>query len=328
MTSKPFIERIFRLLQFLANTIGKFFIMPELSGLALLAAIMSIMPAGNAFPETASMHEHHHAAHGKDMQMNEMQMKASEITVDMETLPAELKAGDTAKIIFTIRDGNGKPVQDLQITHDRLLHVIIASADFTVFAHIHPDDSGPITDEMKNKAEYPVSFTFPKAGQYIVALDTAAKGSLISEHFTIDVGGEPKMGHFIKDLSREKKFGDLSVRLSTVPEKITAGKEATLKYVIKKEGKPVTELEPFLSAPMHVAVISSDLDSFIHEHGVLPGSPKHGHTAHMMHMEVPKKFGPEIDVPVTFPARGVYQIFGQVGYKGNVVVLSFMVEVQ
>ncbi len=290
------------------------------------AAVLSLILTGNSFSETVSMHEHHHAGHD-DMQMKEMQMKASEITVDIETVPAELKAGNNSKIIFTIKDGEGKPVQDLQVTHDRLLHVIIASADFTVFAHIHPDDSAPISDAMKKKAEYPVSFTFPKAGQYIVALDTAAGGNMISEHFTIDVGGEPKMGQLVKDFSREKKFGDLSVTLSTVPEKITAGEESTLKYVIKKDGKPVTDLEPFLSAPMHVAVISSDFDNFIHEHGVLPGSPKHGHTAHMMHMNVPKKFGPEIDVPVVFPTSGVYQIFSQVGYKGDVIVLSFMVEV-
>lgn len=291
------------------------------------AFVLSLVSARAASSETVAMHEHHHD-HG-DMQMKGMQMKSSEITVDIETVPAQLKAGDSAKLIFTIRNGEGKPVQDLQITHERLVHVIIASADFTVFAHIHPDDLAPVTDEMKKKAEYPVRFTFPKAGQYIIALDTAAADNLISEHFTVDVSGEPKMGQFVKDFSREKIFGDLSVTLSTVPEEITAGKETTLKYMIRKDGKPVTDLEPFLSAPMHLAIISSDLDNFIHEHGQLPGSPMgHDHMAHMMHMNTPKKFGPEIDVPVVFPGSGVYQIFSQVGYKGKVIVLSFMVEVE
>jgi hypothetical protein len=262
-------------------------------------------------------------------------MKASEVVVDLETVPAELKAGSEAKILFTIKDGEGRPVQDLQITHDRLVHVVIASADFTVFAHIHPDEFGPITDAMKKKAEYPVRFTFPKAGRYILAVDTAAKDNLISEHFTVDVGGGPKMGPFTKDLSRDKKFGDLSVTLTTVPETIAAGKEATLKYMIRKDGSPVTDLEPYLAAPMHAAIISSDLENFIHEHGELPGATMghmggHEHMGHMhmMHMNVPKKFGPEIDVHVVFPVKGLYQVFSQVGRKGKVVVLSFMVEVQ
>jgi hypothetical protein len=299
----------------------------------LIAVIMPLILCSNVFSEMPAMHEHHHAENGGDMQMKDTHMmKASEVVVDLETVPAELKAGDEAKILFTIKDSEGRPVQDLQITHDRLVHVVIASADFTVFAHIHPDDSGPITDEMKKKAEYPVRFAFPKAGRYIIAIDTAAKDDLISEHFTVDVEGGPKMGPFTKDLSREKKFGDLSVTLATVPETVTAGKEATLKYMIKKNGEPVTDLEPYLSAPMHVAIISSDLESFMHEHGELPGASmghEHmGHMMHMMHMNVPKKFGPEIDVPVVFPAKGLYQVFSQVWHNGKVAVLSFMVEVQ
>lgn len=295
----------------------------------LIALAMPLIFCGNAFSEMVAMHEHHND-HGGEGQMKDMHMmKASEVVVDLETVPAEIKAGAEAKILFTIKDGEGKPVQDLQITHDRLVHVVIASADFTVFAHIHPDDFGPLTDEMKKKAEYPVRFTFPKAGHYIIAIDTAAKDNLISEHFTVDVEGGPGMGPLTKDLSRKKKFGDLSVTLATVPETITAGKEATLKYIIRKDNEPVTDLEPFLSAPMHVAIISSDLETFIHEHGELPGaSMGHEHMGHMMHMDVPKKFGPEIDISVVFPAKGLYQVFSQVGHNGKVAVLSFMVEVQ
>ncbi len=297
------------------------------------AVIMPLLFCGYVFSEMPAMHEHHHNTHDGDMQMKDMHiMKASEVVVDLKTVPAELKAGTEAKMLFTIKDREGKPVQDLQITHDRLVHVVIASADFTVFAHIHPDDFWPITDEMKKKAEYPVRFTFPKAGRYIIALDTAAKDNLISEHFTVAVEGGPKMGLFTKDLSRNKKFGDLSVALTTVPETITAGKETTLKYMIRKDGEPVTDLEPYLAAPMHVAIISSDLENFMHEHGELPGASmghEHmGHMMHMMHMNVPKKFGPEIDVPVVFPAKGLYQVFSQVGHNGKVVVLSFMVEVR
>jgi Cu+-exporting ATPase len=296
----------------------------------VLIAVTIPLICSSAFSEMVAMHEHHHTDHGADMQMKDMQMmKGPEVIVDLETAPAELKAGTGAQILFSIKDTDGKPLQDLTITHDRLVHVIVASADFNVFAHIHPDDFGPITDEMKKKAEYPMRFTFPKAGKYIIAIDSAVKDMPFSEHFTVDVGGGPRMGPYTKDLSPEKKFGDLSVTLSTAPEKITAGKEATLKYVVRKDGEPVTDLEPFLSAPMHVAIISSDLDNFIHEHGELPGAPMgHDHMGHMIHMNTPNKFGPEIDVTVVFPVKGLFQIFSQVGYKGKVVVLSFMVEVQ
>lgn len=300
----------------------------HLMRLVIVVAVIFVFSGGKGFSQMAGMHDHQQMDHSRHMQMTQPR----EIIVDLETVPAELKTGSPSKITFMIKDGEGEPVKDLVITHDRLVHVIIASADFSVFAHIHPDDFSPITDEMKKKAEYPVVFTFPKAGQYIIAIDSAVKDMLISEHFTLDVGGEPQMGVYKKDLSREKKFGDLTVTLSTTPDELVAGKEALLKYIFKKGSGPVTDLEPYLSAPMHVAIISPDLNNFMHVHGELPGaSMGHDHMGqmmHMMHMEVPKKFGPEIDVPAIFPAKGLYQIFSEVKHDGKVVVISFMVEVK
>jgi hypothetical protein len=274
---------------------------------------------GRAFAEVDGMHEH---------QMHNM--KEPEVSVDIETTPSQLKAGGPAEILFTMKDAAGRPLRGLTVMHDRLMHVVIASADFSVFAHIHPEDFGPITEEMRKKAEYPVQFTFPKAGEYIIAVDSAVEDRHFSEHFTVEVTGKPKMGSYREDLSRERRFGDYQVALSSVPGKIVAGKEAVLKYTIKKDGEPVRDLEPYLAAPMHVAIISSDLDDFIHAHGEIPGTAQgHHRMGHEeMHMSLPEKFGPELDVPVVFPGKGLYQIFSQVRHKGKVILLSFMIEVE
>jgi len=286
--------------------------------IVVFCCCLAFAAAGKANAEMEGMHEH---------QMQNM--KGPEVSVDIETTPSELKAGSRAEITFIMRDAEGKPLQGLTVMHDRLMHVVIASADFSVFAHIHPEDFGPITEEMRKKAEYPVQFTFPKAGEYIIAVDSAVGGRHFSDHFAVDVTGKPKMGAYVKDLSLEKKFGDLQVALSTVPEKIVAGKEAVLKYVIKKDGEPVQDLEPYLAAPMHVAVISADLEYFIHAHGEIPGSAGgHHNMGHEMQMNVPPKFGPELEVPVVFPEKGLYQIFSQVKHKGKVILLSFMLEVE
>jgi hypothetical protein len=45
-------------------------------------------------------------------------------------------------------------------------------------------------------------------------------------------------------------------------------------------------------------------------------------------MAVPAHFGPKIEVPVVFPAKGLYTVFGQVGYEGKVILTRFMVEVE
>jgi len=253
-----------------------------------------------------------------------------EVLAEIKTTPENITAGISTTVVFSIWDREGKPVEDLTVVHDRLVHVVITSQDFSVFAHIHPDDSGPITREMKKTARYPVRFTFPKAGRYIIGVDFAVKGQLFSRHFPVDVAGGPRMGSLTRDLSREKRFGDLDVTFATMPERVMAGKEVMLTYLFRKNGGPVTGLEPYLSAPMHLAIISGDLNDFIHTHGELPGMPGMAHGEHhmMMQMTVPEKFGPKIEVHVVFPRKGLYQIFGQVGYRGKVVLTSFMVEVE
>ena len=213
---------------------------------------------------------------------------------------------------------------------DRTMHVVIAGQDFTVFSHIHPEDFGPITAQMKKTAQYRVSYSFPKAGHYIIGIDFAIRDQAYSRHFVIDVDGEPKMGAPAINFSRQKRFGDYEVTLTTVPEGITAGKETVLIYRFDRDGTPVSDLEPYIAAIMHVAVISIDMMQFIHEHGFVPGMAMmemQGH--HMMKpMSLPAAFGPEIKVPVTFPVAGVYKIFGQVQHKGKVILTDFMVNVK
>ena len=87
-------------------------------------------------------------------------------------------------------------------------------------------------------------------------------------------------------------------------------------------------MAPWLSAPMHLAIISADLTYFIHTHGELPEASATGHHVDHMQMTVPEKFGPEIEVHIVFPTAGLYQIFGQVEHKGEVITTSFMIEVK
>jgi len=271
--------------------------------------VFCLMTRNHAFAEMVG---------GKDHQHQNMQympsMSEEETVASIKTEPEHITAGTAATIVFSIH-------------HDRLIHLVIASQDFSVFAHIHPQDFGTITSEMKKTAQYPVRYTFPKAGRYIVGIDYAVKEHPVSKHFIVDVTGGPEMGSPKKDLVREKRFGDLDVKFSSVPEHITAGKEVMLSYLFKKNGNAVTNLEPYLSAPMHLSIISGDLTHFIHTHGEIPGKSPMGHHEHMQ-MAVPQGFGPQIDVSVVFPAKGLYQVFGQAGYQGKVILTDFMVEVE
>ena len=172
-------------------------------------------------------------------------------------------------------------------------------------------------------------FTFPKAGRYVVGIDFAVKGHHIGKHFIVAVAGKPEMMAPEKDFSRERRAEGLDVAFATMPAQIKAGEKAVLTYDFQKDGKPVTDLEPWLGAPMHLAIVSSDLNVFLHEHGELPGMLSHDHHEdHMSMMAVPPHFGPKIEVPLVFPAKGLYEVFGQVQHDGKVMLTKFMVEVQ
>jgi hypothetical protein len=132
------------------------------------------------------------------------------------------------------------------------------------------------------------------------------------------------MGEPASDFSFAKNFGDYEVTLTTAPEHVQAGSETTLRYIIKKNGKEIKNLQPYLGASMHLAIVPVDLRGFIHAHGVTKGE---SHTDHM-HADPPSLFGPEIEVETVFPAAGTYKVFSQVRHEGKVLLFDFMIPVQ
>lgn len=279
----------------------------------LIGCLAFFMPAGVSYAEGG--HEHHH--HGS----------APEPTVDMDILPVPLTSGTAATITFQIKDSGGNPVKDLAIVHDRILHVVIIGEDLSTFAHIHPEDFGVVTGDMKEKGSFSVRYTFPKAGKYLIAADFGIRNSHFSEQFSAEVPGETRMAPVVKDLSREKNIGPYSVTLKSDPRRIKAGKWTVITFRIKKDGKALKDIVPYLSAAMHLAIVSSDLNHFIHVHGDVPGSATAESAGHMHH-ELKDAYGPDIEAGVFFPAKGLYRIFGQFSHEGKVVLLDFMAEAE
>ncbi len=244
----------------------------------------------------------------------------------IETKPAAVIAGAPVSLIVHLEDRKGGPLRGLIVHHERILHVVIIGRDLSVFAHIHPEDFGPITDEMLKKAAFPLRFTFPKAGRYLIGLDFALPDGLYSKTASIDVSGQPSMTEPAVDLARVKTFGEYRVTLVSSPASIKAGTETLLRFLIKKNGKPVKDLEPYLGAPMHLAIVRSDLTYFIHAHGETPeGNRTH---AGQRHTESRGQYGPEIDSGIVFPAPGTFKVFGQVNHQGRVLLFDFMVKVE
>ncbi len=255
------------------------------------------------------------------------EVRLPEPVVTLETNPVKITAGTNVAMTVSIKGPDGSPFKGLAVSHERILHAVIIGKDLESFDHIHTEDIGPVTSDMMKKASFPLLFTFPKTGEYLVGIDFSTEEEFYSRTFSLNVSNAPGMGGPKFDFSTKKDFGEYNVALSTFPENIRAGGETELKYVIEKNGKPVTDLEPYLNASMHLAVVNSDLKIFIHAHGSTPGET-HNHHDHVHATPPPERFGPEITSEVVFPEKATYKIFSQVKHQGKVLLFDFMVDVK
>ena len=250
----------------------------------------------------------------------------------LATTPATLVPNVPTTLTFTLRDYQGNPVQDLVLDHNRIVHVVIASKDFSVFAHIHAEDLGLITPEMLKKAEFSTRYTFPKPGEYLVSVDYTERAYIFSDQFYLNVGSSTMMSAPASEsFSLQENIDGYDVTLRTSPARLKAGASATLDYHIEKNGKPFTDMNPYLAVPMHISIIRDDLMGFLHIHGLLPVSftgKLLGESIHASHLLLPNNFGPDIEAAdFTFPSAGVYHVFGEFSASGKVIVTHFVVTV-
>jgi len=292
--------------------------------------------------------------------------KTSNLNVTLNTEPKKIEVGKPATLMFKLTDAMGEPFTDLMIHHDRILHVLIVSENLQIIGHIHPEDfeSRDLIAELDGT--YTVHFTFPYAGRYILALDVMTADDEFAKYLYVDVTGDKKMTDIAEDLRAEKTVygykeegGDRFTKaVSTadgkgsseyhvkieVPEQIKVGEMVHIIYHFSRDGKPVTDLVPFLDAPMHFAIVSTRLDGILHTHGTVPMNgkmdkmaekdPHAGHkmkkkesTGHQHQGTTPDKFGPKVMLMTTFSKAGKYQIFGQLKHADQILFPTFMVEV-
>ena len=307
--------------------------------------------------------------HAKEHERHDMDKmhKTPVLNVMLYTNPQIVRAGMPVMLTFHLTDANGEPISDLMVHHDRVLHVLVVGENLQIIGHIHPEDfeSRDIMAELEGK--YTVHFTFPAAGKYILAVDVMTADAEFAEYVYVDVKGEERLAAMMPDFRREKVIVGYTDEGSDrytkavflndeertpiyhvkmeVPEQIKAGEMIHITYHFSRNGEPLTDLVPFLGAPMHFAIVSTRLDGVVHTHGTVPGSEdtnkmmvKDLHTGHKMkkapttghqhYGSTPEKFGPTVMLMTTFPEAGVYQIFGQLKHVDQILWPSFMVEVE
>ena len=327
--------------------------------LALTLFLVALISGNVVYADSHKEHKEHKAHNVEDVEV---------LNVELHTEPDKISAGEPANLMLHLTDAEGEPFTDLMVHHDRILHVLIVSENLQTIGHVHPEDFEDRDMIAELEGVYTVQFTFPYSGRYILALDVMTEDAEYTKHIYVDVTGDKKMSELTYDLRRQKRVvgyteqgGDRFTKAVSInekkgeskyivkmeaPEKIKVGEMVHITYHFTHAGKPVTDLVPFLDAPMHFAIVSNRLDGILHTHGTVPMDSKYDKkkmdssqtkkkihekpptTGHQHQGITPDRFGPTVMLMTTFKKAGIYQIFGQVKHGDQVLFPTFMVKVE
>jgi hypothetical protein len=179
---------------------------------------------------------------------------------EFQTTPRLAKAGEPVQLGFTIRDFFGKSVRALEVVHEKPMHLLVVSRDLAKFWHIHPILSG---DNV-----FRVSHAFPNGGDYRLYLDYTPSGAPNRiQPFDLKVEGKPRAAVPLTVTKDETLGGGMKMVLTT-DKPLRVGEDIGFSMSVTNAvtDAPIHDLQPYLGAWAHIAVISEDGQDFLHVH--------------------------------------------------------------
>ncbi|KOU72308.1 hypothetical protein ADK57_10205 [Streptomyces sp. MMG1533] len=231
-----------------------------------------------------------------------LQISEKGYTLDLQT--PRVAAGRAADLRFVIRDDSGRAVTAYQREHDKELHLIVASRDLVTYRHLHPSRA---TD-----GTWSIPVDLPRAGGYRVFADfTPAKKDAENLTLGADLAAsgpyEPQRMPAPSDTARIDGY-EVELDGSLRP-----GAADDLTLNVSRNGKPVTDLQPYLGAYGHLVALRAGDLAYLHVHP--NGEPGDGTT----------EPGPAVSFTATAPSGGTYRLFLDFKHDGEVHTAAFTV---
>ncbi|MER5224524.1 hypothetical protein [Streptomyces flaveus] len=229
-----------------------------------------------------------------------LQVSAHGYSIDLKT--PRIERGRSTEIRFAILDAQGRPVTDYEVEQEKELHLILASRDLTVYRHLHPTHSADGT--------WRISIDLPTAGDYRLLADfapAAEGGESLTLGTDLAVAGryEPQA------LPQPSRASDVDGYTVTLRGGLDVGAAQDLTFEVRKDGKPVTDLQPYLGAYGHLVALRAGDLAYLHVH---PNSEAG---------EAKTKPGPTVSFTATAPSAHAYRLFLDFKHDGKVRTASF-----
>ncbi|MFD0317557.1 hypothetical protein [Streptomyces flavalbus] len=231
-----------------------------------------------------------------------LQIAADGYALDLET--PRVRAGEKTGLRFVIRDADGRPVTDYRREHEKELHLIVASRDLTTYRHLHPVRAADGT--------WSTTTTLPEPGGYRVLADftpaAGRDGLTLGADLAVSGAYAPAA---LPPASTTATVDGYTVELDG---ELTAGRESDLTFTVRRDGRPVTTLQPYLGAYGHLVALRSGDLAYLHVH---PHEEAHGAATS----------GPGVAFASTAPSGGGYRLFLDFKVDGEVHTAAFTVHV-
>ncbi|WLW57385.1 hypothetical protein [Streptomyces sp. YU58] len=231
-----------------------------------------------------------------------LQISENGYTLDLRT--PSVTAGDRSELRFVIRDATGRAVTSYRREHEKELHLIVASRDLVTYRHLHPTRAADGT--------WSTPVDLPRAGGYRVLADfTPAKKSAENMTLGADLAAAgPYEPQRLPAPGATARIDGYEVRLDGT---LRPGVAEELKLKVSRDGRPVTDLQPYLGAYGHLVALRSGDLAYLHVHP--NGEPGDGTT----------RSGPDVSFTATAPSGGSYRLFLDFKHAGEVHTAAFTV---
>jgi hypothetical protein len=196
----------------------------------------------------------------------------------------ELRRGAAERLLFRVVDDRGATVRDFDIEHTKRMHLIVARRDLAGFQHLHP--------EMAADGTWSTPLKLGEAGSYRLFADFSNDGEATTLAADLRVDGDADLRPLPAPRPTAVSDGGYDIRLESGAPR--AGQEASLRFTVTKDGRPVAT-QPYLGADGHLVALRE---------------------------------GDSIGFAATFPTTGSYRLFLQFKVHGEVQTVAFTQEVE
>jgi hypothetical protein len=201
-----------------------------------------------------------------------------------------LPAGKAVPLSFRIEDSSGMAVTSFEDDQTKLMHFYVVRSDLSGFQHVHPTMAADGTWTASLAAMAPG--TYRAYASFITKNSSGTPTALVlSKPFTVAGAASTTT------LPSAASSAEVDGYTVTLAGDLMAGMEHTLTATITKNGKPVTDLQPYLDTYAHLTAFHQGDMAFAHLHPQGTVNGDHG--------------GPTLTFDAMMAASGNYRLFLQ-----------------